>query len=275
MDIVTHKPLLDWLTLTTFDQETWESFKDNLGDPGQCRFQKRLQYRGLANLAGVFVGTGQQKQMDHGMIQVSGPGANETGQVLRGADRVRCTRIDIQITVPGKLDAIGAGLDIRSEFGNRVSVDILSGNTGDTLYIGSWKSDRFWRVYQKTETLVRFEVVLKGDNADAAWAMIRIGGNFDQVTAALLVGEISRSKPLSFVPGCSEAHEAALLVSEGCEERVTTSRKESDTVKWLRNSVDPAIYKLLNSHDPDDYNGAIEILNQWIGYAHKAADRLD
>jgi hypothetical protein len=85
-------------------------------------------------------------------------------------DAFRLTRLDLCISIPQEID-LDYWYRRQRSAGEKVKVSLIN---GETLYVGSRKSDRFWRIYDKAleqgivGPLYRIELELKGDRARQA-----------------------------------------------------------------------------------------------------------
>lgn len=171
---VVNRPAFDWLTVTTYDKQLYlEARAWVMGLPMEEEWSpsSHLQYVGDRN-EGVFVGWGRQNDVLHYIVILSGSICGWMGQELldMGDGGWNVTRFDVQVTVPRPIgyDAFQLMRLLRYGgwygSGNTPTVGIVSMNdTGDdTVYIGSPKSARRWRVYVKDREYVRWEYTEKG-----------------------------------------------------------------------------------------------------------------
>jgi len=106
--------------------------------------------------------------MDRGVLyRVSGALANRTWGLFPIGE-FRWSRVDIKEDTSGQLDLLHWYTRQQQEY-PRMSASIIN---GETLYIGSRKSERFWRIYDKTKQMGmgddipriwRVELELKGE----------------------------------------------------------------------------------------------------------------
>lgn len=125
--------------------------------------------------------------------------------------------------------------------------------TGDTVYVGSWSSDRFARVYRyhpphERSAWLRAEHVFKGKRARRA-ALAYIGKGIEDVTRAC--GETWGWGHHTWQPVCDSDTVSDLL------KLWTPERKVSKTLKWLETQVAPALAKVMNS-------GEIVDVDAWL-----------
>lgn len=125
--------------------------------------------------------------------------------------------------------------------------------TGDTVYVGSWSSDRFARVYRyapphERSAWLRAEHVFKGKRARRA-ALAYIGTDLTSVIASC--GEVWGWGHQSWAPDMDSGLVSDLL------KIWTPERKRSTTLKWLETQVAPALAKVLNA-------GEITDIDAWL-----------
>lgn len=129
------------------------------------------------------------------------------------------------------------------------SVSYISSGTGETVYIGSPKSDRFARVYRYNKPHprsadLRVEFVFRRGLAKAAGRALLDAGNFEKFSASL-----GRT--------WGWTHEIWHTPYKDAEKLKTPmmTRADADTIAWLYKSVRPAIRRVLASGalDLDDF----------------------
>lgn len=192
-------PACDWLTLTTFSEQEYIAMQAYTVSPDSMRRlpireARRMQYQGWAG-DGWFVGEGRQDGLPHYMMQASGARAYDALRYAlmfhEGKGLVKCTRIDLQCTssssFAGDLPAIaehirGLSSGAFGGRGPRPTVTYFSSEKAeDTLYIGSRRSPRFWRFYNKPvsgELRLRAELEAKGWLAETLWDELTVFGMF-------------------------------------------------------------------------------------------------
>lgn len=131
--------------------------------------------------------------------------------------------------------------------------------TGDTVYVGSWSSDRFARVYRyapphERSAWLRAEHVFKGKRARRA-ALAYIGKGIEDVTRAC--GETWGWAHPVWQPVCDSDTVSDLL------KLWTPERKVSKTLKWLETQVAPALAKVMNSGEIDDVDAWLKDNVYW------------
>lgn len=195
--VIVGKAACDYLALTTFSKAQSDMWLEvvaqmNLKNPTEAAF---AQYKGVGWDEGVKLVSGPQGEQTHYMLTASGAVADIVlrwlvGQQSLGIESVKCTRFDVQITLPPmlyrpRLSEI-ALLFQKGELGEftgrgKPMVSAVVGDETDTLYIGSRSSETFARVYDKkvkplsegVQTWERYEVEFKGSRAMDLWNRCR------------------------------------------------------------------------------------------------------
>jgi hypothetical protein len=164
---------LDYLTCTSQDSELalseWTTHRARI-----------LQYVGYSHSDNkIFEGFALQKGDLNRLCRLTSSRANELWSTLIG---MRATRLDIALDVLTK-GTLGEDLQCWSLVSKRASTFIGTHERGAakgfTLYVGSRRSERFLRIYDKsseanleTPNVVRFELELKGSLARRVFTMI-------------------------------------------------------------------------------------------------------
>lgn len=167
----------------------------------------------------------------------------------------RITRIDYA------LDVVSATLP--SEFANKRdhskfrSVSFIRSDTGETVYVGSPKSDRFSRVYRYREphprsASIRIEHVFRGKLAKAFVRTLLASGSESELVAKL-GNTWGWSHPI-WEPG---------NVTKEKIETVYLERRQEDTLMWLYRQVAPAAARMLRE-------GALD-LTDFLEHVYKLA----
>lgn len=259
--------VFDYARFTTFDVEIGNYFMDFLGDGmGEGRV---MQYQGIKS-RDAFAGEAMQKSSRHFLYQVSGGRSHDVCRVFRlgmyGRD-LRSTRLDVQLTIPLP-DNYSARVVADfwrdcDRWGNGRPANIrLQENTDglDTVYIGSRTSERYVRVYVKEDDMgaryLRFEVEYKGDLSRKVWGQFL---DSELGIYELLRGELDRLPGLPLL-----LRDFGMFLLEVDSVGVAGSKRVLDdakTMRWLRDSVTPALERMLNSHD---YSGdARRLVLEW------------
>jgi len=260
--LLTNTPMIDWITLTSWQITAWdELIHDELYKP-----QTIEGYKGHRdNKTRIWVGTGKQKNLAigemvaHRMLEVSGRNADDQKGNVRGTspDDAKCTRLDIQITTDWPAADLWNVLRRWREKGRRGST--MESDTGMTVYLGAWGSERFVRIYQKTSTLCRFEMCYKRAYASPIWERLGTCDGFAQreMMERWLLYELTRiNDPVL------DAVFGDVLYGNPERPPREARRPTTDTERWIKRVVYPALAKYANSHDVDPYliAGLIDVL---------------
>lgn len=162
-------------------------------------------------------------------------------------EEFRFSRIDLAIDVHGvkfNLDALQ-----RSEHSGTVNKkpilikDGADNEEGSTLYIGSWESDKFIRIYDKraiteghTEEWFRFELVVKGKTASKVAKMIY---NMSDTEAGKFTLGVMKAMFNSEDPLYKQAIDAEPV-------KVASTKDAShSTYDWLMSSITPVLARVI------------------------------
>lgn len=260
--LLTNTPMIDWITLTSWQLTAW----DELIDDYLYKSQRIDGYDGHRdNATGIWVGTGKQKNHDigemvaHRMLQVSGRNADEQDGNIRevAPEDTRSTRIDIQITTDWPNADLWNVLRRWREKGRRGST--MESDSGMTVYLGAWGSERFCRIYQKTPTLCRFEMCYKKAYARPLWERL---GTCDGLAQRKMMGSWLAYELLRIVDPILDKVFGDVLMGNPERPPREARRPTTDTERWIKKVVYPALAKYANSHDVDPYliAGLMEIL---------------
>lgn len=253
--------MIDWVTLTQWaDEGEWlYELADDIRGCGEVESARVMQYAGWS-FGSVFFGTAEQSGRMHNMLRVSGAAAHDLiGGLGNVPGSVKCTRVDVQVTVPldrgydsGRFYVFATeGKDWK---GRKRKVSRIQNEDGlDTVYIGSRQSEVFARLYVKevgrpVVRALRFEVELKGGKSDV-YKRALLSGKADMV--GLLLWEWEKMPALAI----AQAPSVGAVLNGGEPYRlrgVKTIREPSATYKWFDRSVVPALRRLLNDHDYGD-----------------------
>lgn len=198
--------------------------------PSQDMF---LWYGGQNNVLIEITGNGCKRLADSKNIKVYGDSLNE----IISTTHHRATRLDIAIDIETKLrpgDFVSQGYNPRIK--TRVGYESA---TGETIYIGSKRADRYCRVYRydtKTharEGLLRIELVSKRKHAKMQSKFLRYYGVSHVAQMALNYFDFKSS----YTP-----------TIEALREKFPSIARETSMSKrrtWLEKQVIPAIQKML------------------------------
>lgn len=200
MKILVNEPALDYITLTTFQQEKYFQLKEYVQNTivrSSLKVEsveaQLLQYSGhwliIDGNKQVFIGKGEQNKTAHFIIRISGSSTIFMEEWINDPNNTQgwsCTRVDTQLTMPYCEDPSLISThfqdlnnkqfhaeSIRKPRGRKIQW--FTDNEGnDTLYIGSINSDRKIRIYKKKtqegeqeQNFIRCEVELKGKQAQS------------------------------------------------------------------------------------------------------------
>lgn len=235
--------MCDWLTLTSFGDDLYRQFMKPYEWISQFETVKRMQYDGR-QYGSLFIGTAVQHGRKHNLVQVSGAAADEYVGQWSNDDNVRCSRIDVQVTCKAANGMDMFALAERQKGKGRLVGFIESGGLA-TVYIGSWKSNKFLRIYQKSRNVIRFEACYKGSKANHFHMHIGAIGDVRKNMRGLLKYELNTLGDDALDRLFGEA-----LYGEAVAPKMTP-RPESSTEKWILSSVLPALTRYANSHDCD------------------------
>lgn len=255
--LLTDQTLIDYLRICTFDpiqfyNLTAEIERDNRG----WRPKRWMQYKGRQSDNGIFHGIGDQAGRAHFIIQVSGLEAARFYNWLNRYDPAQystfyCTRIDIQRT------QTNLTREYRRTAYKRLkgAKSIIESDTGITLYIGSRTSDTFWRLYDKTDSLLRVEVEIKAKMAKRVWVALGRSESLGSVWNTFL----KRSRvPAIYADQWRDGDGLVdMPIPEQTEDRLPK-------LQYLI-TLDAMVYKLLNDHDTRER--ATSLVNRWSQYA--------
>lgn len=256
-------PAVDYLTLTTFDREKFEQARALAVSvsEGDTAAGKQLQYVGERG-TGYFAGQGSQKGKDHFLVSTSAAYAHDmlrlTHEAAERVQGIRCSRMDLQVTVPlpGDLFSLSAvGRRLRAgelgpfrRRGAASRIDIIDNNEGlDTVYVGARSSPRFVRIYVKKiagKSYLRFEVEFKGDLAAQSWKAAR--GRGVSVLGPLLRAELD-ALPAAFVARLGEVYAAC---GDELGDRLRIVHGEATwerQLNWVLNQVWPTLEELMTT----------------------------
>lgn len=258
---------IDYLTLTTYEDDIVQLFHEWMKQEHETaeridgrELKQRLSsnrrgYRGptfsLESMGDCFIGIGVQEEREHYMMQVSGQWAGhaftEFRTLLKDDNLLRCTRIDVQITVlePIDWDQFRFLADMK-DVGRATGWKESLGDTGflATVYVGSRESDRFIRLYEKEAERVRYlryEVEFKSDRAQA------IAHRYARGTLCLsgvMRYEIERMRHQNL----NDLYLEHLANFDPMRIKVVKDVTTEKTERWILKQVIPALRRYANAH---------------------------
>jgi hypothetical protein len=195
--------------------------------------------------------------MSHYLIQISGALAEEMKAHVfaqRRAYQIECRRIDLQITVPEPVGWSQVALFNRIHKSGKMpgwasSSDARAGRL-ETVYAGSWHSDRLSTIYIKltagNERLLRLETRYKADRANALLPKLADGALPDTYLRHELQSIIKDGK----LSAAFEPH----LHGETAVASVQLKKQADKTAEWLIDKVLPTFARIILDHD---HNGDV------------------
>jgi hypothetical protein len=266
---------IDYLSITTYDQAQYDRLLGILSIEYSDSMEHHavMSYEGRKYADYVFAGKGRQQSKNHYILIATAIHSDVLYRHLMtdkdiNLDTWKVTRIDIQVTLPEKKRAtrLGTiGLNLQNgkygEVSNRrkVAVKTIIGDTGDTIYIGSPKSEKQRRIYKKILTDIddnvkdfqRYEIQYRSNTAQSVSNKLRKDSvlNLSTNIQKLVKGDVSLL-PEKFTSKLSFHTWNPKMVGEV----VNRTRKESKTTnqtKWIRSIR----YALLKGCNQEGFNG--------------------
>jgi len=200
---------------------------------------------------------GEQKATMHYICEYSGAAAHDALNLIRdaceggaiAADILRCTRIDLQRTrmFPGWSTDDQQRIKAAARANGLTNADAMSNDREygelSTVYIGSQKSGRFMRVYQK---VVRGEVWLRCE------VVYRHGGGSDNLFQRICSYEPNYTIDNAYcgaVTAVKIPELSAMFEPDARPEMPRVAHEDSKTVKWLTEQVLPSFKRVVSQHD--------------------------
>jgi hypothetical protein len=259
--MLTHRPAIDWLTLTTFYTrfalEADALLHSFLGDV-ETKPHNVMQYNGRLG-DGFFIGEAEQNGKAHYMLRLSGD-LSDRFMFHPLKPSLECSRIDLQLTLPFIDDGYEVFKTSEKEItehekgkGQRARKvnTILSGDGFCTMYIGHRSSDRFYRIYVKEHSgdmFLRFEVEIKGKEGMSGRIYRETTKNPDKM-GEYLAGELS-TLPDDPIVNMFREHLKRLK-----PDLLKQTRQRSDpstTLSWLARQCVPAWERMIGNEDTRD-----------------------
>lgn len=260
--------MVDWFTVTAWEDgvtNSWAWWHKVALDHGLQKEDEGvgvMQYEGNYWTGGdgsLFLGTGIQKNQVHNMLRASGPLSHamfdraSATPVRHGW--ARCTRLDIQITLPqpSHWDQWEMFWRLKRAGHNCWPMPSKSGKGGRelvTVYVGSRSSSRMTRIYQKeggknSDLFLRFETEFKGHRAHQMCKTIADArvemGNY-------LLHEVQQMND----DGLNRLFAASLSNYNPNSVKVRKVKASDATENWLMTKCLPSLDKWINAHENDD-----------------------
>lgn len=273
------KPLIDWLTITSFEPNVYDMQKKMLAFMVQLGASitegaKVLQYIGIMStneLGSLYVGSAEQKGAVHFLIQISGELCNDRDLLIPIGQGIRegwlqCRRIDLQMTTIELLDWQQWAFFNRQKRSKRTVGWVESSPDGETLatvYVGSRSSGKFLRVYEKMiakTRLLRAEYELKGNTASSFSKMLFDGTSTTARLYKLLMQQTDdKELSLIYLPLLE-------YVETATKPKILSNEPKAE--KWLRETVLPTFTRFINDHQSNPevlrlFKEAIELCEEW------------
>lgn len=253
-NLIIEKALCDWIRVTSFRPiHNYEHGKD----PDNRRLVKRRQYTGYM-WDGIFHGRGMQKAQSHWMSEATGDRAR-TAYTGFGED-LKCTRIDLQVTLPMTWDTMRAAeLQLgKARWRHKARQLELRKHTNreDTLYIGARKdSPLYIRIYSKGNAgseMCRFEVEFKEQWAPSVWAAIHDGVTLEELLA----------QQIWAIPQVEALRPFHAWASRWEHFKAEPTKKMKSKRGWVEATCIPALWKAANEHGDKDW--LLDALNEIV-----------
>jgi Putative phage replication protein RstA len=218
---------------------------------------KHLGYRGYwcAESRRAFVGDDSNRVM----VSVTSSPAHAAALALPRLDTLSIARIDVQTTLISRdADALISACEPSPRY-QAFRIAPVRGR-GHTLYVGSPKSDKRLRVYNKSAEsgqsptegeYVRFELQLRDDYAERAFTALRGGGLAGWYLHALkaMIDPYTFSVVRDAINDVDEYHDDEIAREDWVQRRIV----------WVERSVIPALKKLF-AQRPDYLDIVIKML---------------
>lgn len=255
-----HHAAIDYLTLTSWEYDIMKFWNQKAeSEKPKKRVDASVQnYSGnmwYFDSGSAFVGQGEQKSQAHYMVKISGNLAEEwkaDAFKQRLAYQVECRRVDLQITIPEPDGWLQIALLNRTHRRGQIpgwasSQDAKAGKL-ETVYIGSWHSDRLSTVYVKltagNSRLLRLETRYKKDRSNALLPMLAKGELPDNFLRHELMNVIKDAKLRAIF-------EPSLIGGSPAIAKVRIKDKNDTTKEWLIDKVLPTFARIVLDHDSD------------------------
>lgn len=263
---------VDWLTLVTRDTNRSAEWKQIFADIASEEQQRGHKW----STARFFGYAGEQcghimygSRQDGALVKLTSALAHEKG-MLFSPDAVHCTRIDLQVTAeltyprPDFINRSYENVVLHKTSNGRppAAAHLRGSDGGQTLYVGSRSSMRYFRLYDKgVETgtdvpgkLLRWELEVKDVLADQAVAML--AGSADALRSTLgVVGSF-----------CSDRGVPVLWTIPPLEEKFQIPRiaqEDAGSLRWLQGPVASVVARLMETVGAEQTIGAL--FSKWRG----------
>jgi Putative phage replication protein RstA len=267
--MIIQQPAIDWITLSEPLERgatgILRSFAEYFGS--RKREGRRIGYDGYTytfRAQTFFYGERTWKERDWGLLIASGESAHwvvsqiwETEEI--GWDAVRCTRIDVQVTIPWPEYPFFLRHLVLTE---GVKASVVHGLSEDdawaeTLYLGSRASPVMVRAYRKRvddsgHDWMRCEVEYKREASRALFRELLL-----EQRVANWFGPVEER--------CLSLYEMIDPYMDDDPDRPIARKVEGNTFKWLSTTVANCVCRLLK--DDDHREAMTELVSQWYEYS--------
>lgn len=267
--MIVNTPAIDYLTLTSTAKWDFETFNHVMleSEEGRMRRGNLMQFKGIKGDS-MFCGSATIQGVDTYLFRASGELAQKAALVAADDMPGRCTRIDLQITVPMPEDysarVLHDGMCWSDWIGHQRPLTLIEGEYGlDTVYIGRRTAGDFTRIYVKPHGKMfwlRFETQFQKRKAVRVWPAV---ASDRQMMGRMLRGRVDALPPITDEPGM-EAIRQALDYSAANVAAVRKVGNDDSTYLWLRDTVGPVIMRMINDHTQGDR--VKELVKDWNEY---------
>ena len=288
MSFIANAIAIDYVKMTTFDKQQFEyvAYVMRQSWGGELVPFKLAQYEGYKSSESFF-GAGWQGDNLHYMVWVSGTAANWFTEFLKRDELVNLrrwsfTRLDCQLTQYLPHYELVADDWVKRNIdggGKRGAVEPRHSRAGDTIYLGSKQSSRFYRVYVKMWVKddlehygqwIRVEAQMKEEAADShrktlidtdweSWLRRCWADNWERMTGRR---ERVKGYKLAFCPRVLKAFDKPMD-----ELAVLPERKTPDTMGWLCGIVDHTIRKVAN--EAENRRALTNLVRSWLDHIER------
>lgn len=288
MTVITHRPAVDWLTLTTYDLKKSQAVErwvtDRRLEPLRDGWSGKMYYGSFGD--GWFIGQGEQAGGMHHMIRFSGTLADRFMFDRARPGGLDCPRMDIQLTLPtpysGKtlyrmgqklVDELDQAEQERGQRARKVT-PLMAPNGEFTIYLGTRAgSERFTRFYVKpyeNDTwLLRFETEFKAKSG-LAGKVYRAVGMAPESMVRILAGELTSWPPHPLILPFKRHLEG---VAGDIMRQERTRPSDNTTLRWIVKAVMPAWKRLLGNEDTRDRAAAL--LHELVKFSEELDNGTD
>lgn len=264
--MITNRPAIDWLTLTTFSAVESRRMSAWIDDnyTGETKETGWKQYKGTGG-EGFLLGSAMQNGKTHYMLRLSGD-LSDKFMFDKSRPHLDCNRLDLQVTIAwpySPVETYEQFKDFTDVMGSRPKDNqrqrkvntILSPDGFCTAYIGSRQSERFYRLYVKEDDklYLRFEAEFKG-KAALAGSVYRKIGKMPEMAVNIAKAEVYT------LPSHELTAPFIELLRGVPSEIMANGRQRSDphkTLRWITRQCLPAFKRVLAYDDTRDRAGMI------------------